>query len=116
MISKWHRKLSTVEFSKTTDECLKVKKYLDKNKKVKAHILKGEDETYEAGVVIVPSYLAKGLEFDVVLIVNLEEKYLDHPLDIKLLYVAMTRSMHRLYVLHVKDSMPLLEKIDSTFY
>lgn len=101
---------------KTTDECLKVKKYLDKNKKVKAHVLKGEDETYEAGVVIVPSYLAKGLEFDVVLIINFEEKYHNHPLDIKLLYVAMTRPMHRLYVLHMKDSMPLLEKIGSALY
>jgi DNA helicase-2/ATP-dependent DNA helicase PcrA len=95
---------------------LKVKKYLDKNKKIQAHLLKGEDESYEAGVVIVPSYLAKGLEFDAVLIINLEEKYLDHELDIKLLYVAMTRSMHRLYVLYIKDTMPLLERVESAFY
>ncbi len=101
---------------KTTDECLKVKKDLDKNKKIQAYLLKGEDERYEAGVVIVPSYLAKGLEFDAVLILNLDEKYLDHELDIKLLYVAMTRPMHRLYVFHQKGTMPLLEKVSVGLY
>ncbi|WP_129595917.1 RNA polymerase recycling motor HelD [Anaerophilus nitritogenes] len=101
---------------KTMDECLKVKKYLDKNKKIQAHLLNGEEESYEAGVVIVPSYLAKGLEFDVVFILNLEEKYLDQELDIKLLYVAMTRPMHRLYIFHVKNTMPLLEKMDEKLY
>ena len=101
---------------KTADECIKLKKYLDKNKNIQGHLLKGEDERYEAGVVVVPSYLAKGLEFDVVLIINLEEKYLDYELDIKLLYVAMTRPMHQLYILHMKNTMPLIERIPSKYY
>ncbi|WP_419881031.1 RNA polymerase recycling motor HelD [Peribacillus sp. B-H-3] len=49
-------------------------------------------------LVVVPSYLAKGLEFDAVFAVSLEEKYeAGNELDIKLLYVAMTRPLHRLY-------------------
>jgi DNA helicase-2/ATP-dependent DNA helicase PcrA len=53
-------------------------------------------------VVIIPSYLSKGLEFDAVLLVCMEEPYKQVDLDIKLLYVSMTRPMHRLY-LYGKD-------------
>lgn len=50
--------------------------------------------------LIVPSYQAKGLEFDVVFAISLEEMYCRvNELDIKLLYVTMTRPLHRLYFL-----------------
>ncbi|MGE7906677.1 HelD family protein [Peribacillus sp. NPDC094092] len=50
--------------------------------------------------LIVPSYQAKGLEFDVVFAISLEEAYCQgNELDIKLLYVTMTRPLHRLYFL-----------------
>ncbi|MED3984902.1 UvrD-helicase domain-containing protein [Peribacillus simplex] len=50
--------------------------------------------------LIVPSYQAKGLEFDVVFAISLEEAYCPgNELDIKLLYVTMTRPLHRLYFL-----------------
>ena len=90
---------------KTNDECIKVKKHLDRNK-INSHLLKEDDSNYEAGVVVVPSYLAKGLEFDAVIIINSEEEYLEEELDIKLLYVAMTRPMHRLYVFYRKIPCP----------
>ena len=54
-------------------------------------------EQYEGGVLIVPSYLVKGLEFDGVIIAD-ADKYKDEALDIKLLYIAMTRALHKLMV------------------
>jgi len=58
-----------------------------------------ETETdYAGGVLILPVYLAKGLEFDAVIITDAAQ-YTDHPLDVKLLYIAMTRALHRLVVL-----------------
>ena len=107
---------SIAVIGKTSDECLLIKKYLSKSKKIHAHLIKDNDTEYDAGVVIVPSYLAKGLEFDVVIIVNLEEEYLKSELDIKLLYVAMTRPMHRLYVFYQKGTVPLLNGIDKKLY
>ncbi|SIS65826.1 RNA polymerase recycling motor HelD [Salimicrobium flavidum] len=57
-----------------------------------------KDEKLEHGkVAILPSYLAKGLEFDAVILVNGKETYQNTELDIKLLYVAMTRALHQLY-------------------
>ncbi|MGE5576724.1 MAG: HelD family protein, partial [Syntrophothermus sp.] len=48
-------------------------------------------------LVIIPGYLAKGLEFDAVIIANAAAGvYRPEELDIKLLYVACTRAMHRL--------------------
>jgi DNA helicase II / ATP-dependent DNA helicase PcrA len=49
-------------------------------------------------LVIVPSYVSKGLEFDVVFICSLNEVFDEtNELDVKLLYVAMTRPLHRLF-------------------
>ncbi|MGG4154191.1 RNA polymerase recycling motor HelD [Peribacillus muralis] len=60
--------------------------------------------------LIVPSYQAKGLEFDVVFAISLEETYgTENDLDIKLLYVTMTRPLHRLYFLGRKKDAFLIE-------
>lgn len=102
---------STALICKTEKECEKIKKALDKGGIVKSKILSEKQHQYEAGVIIVPSHLAKGLEFDVVFIVNLEESYFNNELDIKLLYVAMTRTMHRLFVYHIDGTMPMLDEV-----
>ncbi|WLR47702.1 RNA polymerase recycling motor HelD [Halobacillus litoralis] len=49
--------------------------------------------------VILPAYLAKGLEFDVVFLYCNEHSYEKNELDLKMLYVAMTRPLHRLYMM-----------------
>lgn len=89
---------------KTKEACLLVKKHLDGHKRHGAKILDEKVEHYHAGVIIVPSYFAKGLEFDAVLIVTLNETYTSNPLDVKLLYVAMTRALHVLNIFALENS------------
>ena len=86
---------------KDIDECKYIKKKLEKlNKDVK--LIQSKDSEYNAGISIVPSYLAKGLEFDCVMLFNVnDEKYKNTVLDIKLLYVAITRAMSKLDVFYV---------------
>jgi DNA helicase-2/ATP-dependent DNA helicase PcrA len=96
---------------KTVQECEKVKSLLDKREGLEARLLCSEDINYTGGIVIVPSYLAKGLEFDAVILAALEEDYIEKELDLKLLYVAMTRAMHSLDVLTCGKNMALLDKI-----
>lgn len=48
------------------------------------------------GTIIVPVYLAKGLEFDAVIVHETNNKNYNTPYDKKLLYVACTRALHRL--------------------
>lgn len=64
-------------------------------------LIRGKDSEYNSGISIVPSYLAKGLEFDCVLLSNVsKEKYGNSSLDIKLLYVSITRAMSKLDVFY----------------
>ncbi len=56
---------------------------------------------YKGGINIIPSYLSKGLEFDNVIIYNIN-KYNEDVLDTKLLYIACTRAMHTLDIIKVK--------------
>lgn len=73
-------------------------------------LVKSKDSEYTAGVNIVPSYLAKGLEFDCVIIFNADdENYENNSLDIKLLYVVITRAMSKLDIFYIGNKSKLLE-------
>lgn len=56
-----------------------------------------EDVIYRGGKVIVPSYYAKGLEFDGVIIVNFDDNT-----DDLVKYIMATRALHRLKVINYK--------------
>lgn len=66
------------------------------------HVITSDDSNYDDGINILPINLSKGLEFDVVIIIDAStENYRKEDiLDGKLLYVAMTRAMHELDVLY----------------
>ncbi|MCL4515431.1 MAG: AAA family ATPase [Firmicutes bacterium] len=66
-------------------------------------------------LVIIPGYLAKGLEFDAVIIANAAAGvYGSQEWDVKLLYVACTRAMHRLIILCAGAETPILARIDGS--
>lgn len=76
----------------------KGKKELDKfshmiKEKIGVQSLENEDITYKGGKVLMPAYLAKGLEFDGVILVENEEI---QPL---VKYIMCTRALHRLSVI-----------------
>jgi len=95
---------------KTLDECREIYSYL-KGSKYKPKLIKGNEKEYDSNIVILPSYLSKGLEFDVVFIVDCSQvNYGENEMDIKLLYVAMTRPLHRLYIYYTGEMSPLLQQ------
>ncbi|MDR7077376.1 DNA helicase-2/ATP-dependent DNA helicase PcrA [Neobacillus niacini] len=95
---------------RTDSDCVRIHKLLE-NSNLPIQLLEEKEDMKKGSVVILPSYLSKGLEFDAVLIVTLEEKYSDEEIDIKLLYVAMTRPMHRLYLYGKSQSDLLLDRV-----
>ncbi len=62
------------------------------------HLVGDQSGINDNCLLIVPSHLAKGLEFDAVIIAAFDEPFRNHPIDRKLLYVAMTRPMHELHI------------------
>ena len=61
-----------------------------------------DDLQFASSVCVLPSYLAKGLEFDAVIIPDVQD-YDDNKTDMKLLYVSMTRALHVLNILYDKE-------------
>ena len=85
---------------KDMSECENLEKKLRTIRK-DIKLIRGKDSEYNSGISIVPSYLAKGLEFDCVLLSDVsKEKYGNNSLDIKLLYVSITRAMSKLDVFY----------------
>ncbi len=61
------------------------------------------ENDYQNGLLILPIENAKGLEFDSVIIADLNSIYYKNSiLDVKLLYVAITRALHRVIVVTKK--------------
>ena len=82
---------------KTEKECQKLDRILRNDGVTFAtQLLRENEEINQQDVVIVHAQLAKGLEFDAVIICSLDEYFVKQEIDIKLLYVAMTRPLHRL--------------------
>lgn len=66
--------------------------------------MKEENEQFHNGVMVLPVTLTKGLEFDAVILWKPdEEHYGMNPKEAKLLYVAITRALHELYLLGDKE-------------
>ncbi|MGP4061867.1 RNA polymerase recycling motor HelD [Halobacillus sp. H74] len=72
-----------------------------------------EEQKEMANRVILPAYLAKGLEFDVVFLYSHFHPYTEDSLDLKMLYVAMTRPLHRLYMIGEKEEDFLLHRVSN---
>ncbi|MGE6517326.1 RNA polymerase recycling motor HelD [Lysinibacillus sphaericus] len=71
-------------------------------------LIKNGSPEYEQGVVIIPSYLSKGIEFEAVIIYDASELiYGDESLR-RVFYTACTRAMHDLQLYSVGEPSPFL--------
>ncbi|WP_391115853.1 RNA polymerase recycling motor HelD [Psychrobacillus sp. L3] len=71
-------------------------------------LVKSGSVEYEQGIVVIPAYLAKGIEFDSVIIYDASaEVYSDESL-LRLFYTACTRAMHYLHLYSVGEPSPFL--------
>ncbi len=74
-------------------------KLMQDSQSVPVQAIAGPDVDYQGGVVVLPVHLAKGMEFDAAIIVDADDHtYTTSPLDSRLLYVALTRALHELYL------------------
>lgn len=75
-------------------------------------LITGKETTYAGGLMVIPSYLVKGLEFDAVIIADAGKDCYDQDnvIDARLLYIAMTRPLHRLLIYYQNELTGLLGK------
>jgi DNA helicase-2/ATP-dependent DNA helicase PcrA len=96
---------------RSVEETLKVKDALKPQVALEHLEDNMEEMTFKNGVMVLPIYMTKGLEFDAVILWNPDEySYQVSDEDAKLLYVAITRALHELHVVyHGKLSGLLIE-------
>lgn len=108
-LSTRHKSIAVI--CKTTDEAKAIAESLQEQ--VRVQLLEpGSSLQADAELLIVPSHLAKGLEFDAVIITIYDAPYYHSVIDRKLLYVALTRAMHELVLIGPNSTAFLLDSLE----
>ena len=71
-------------------------------------IVRGKESEVEEEIIVLPSYITKGLEFDCTIIIN-TNNYEENLLDERLLYVSLTRALHFEYILSITGISSLIK-------
>ncbi len=96
---------------KTLHRCRTMADDLEKAGLAGHQLIDDRDATYEGDVVILPSYMTKGLEFDSVILPDADsDTYRPSKLNARLLTVVITRASHSLHILWVGSLTPLLDR------
>lgn len=108
--NKGHKTIAVI--CKTAKESQEAFAILKEN--VNARLIEKGTVSYEGGIVVIPSYLAKGIEFDAVIIFNASEYRKER--ERKLFYTACTRAMHSLMLLSLGEDCPFIEELEESTY
>ncbi|MBW6482511.1 MAG: AAA family ATPase [Vicingaceae bacterium] len=76
--------------------------------KYSLNLLNAISVAFGSGIVITTAHLAKGLEFDQVIVPYCSEKNYQTEPDKQMLYVACTRAMHKLFLTYTNKISPLI--------
>ncbi|MBP3950373.1 RNA polymerase recycling motor HelD [Bacillus suaedae] len=99
---------------KSENEAFLVYEYL--RSRVQVSLIKKNTTEFDSNIIVIPSYLAKGMEFDRVLIFDAsKESYKDEE-ERKLFYTICTRAMHSLCLFYKKEKTPFLANISVGLY
>ena len=83
-------------------------------KQIPVHLVEKATMTFEKGVSVIPAYLAKGIEFDGVLLYDISQYKQEN--ERKLFYTACTRAMHELHLFSSNGISPLMKNVHREKY
>lgn len=79
-------------------------------------LIRTENQRLAPGIIVVPSFLAKGLEFDAVIVWNADADNYQREDERQLLYTICSRAMHELTVIAIGELSPLLTRVKPELY
>ncbi|KRL97009.1 RNA polymerase recycling motor HelD [Liquorilactobacillus satsumensis] len=107
--------LTTAIICKTLTECQTISEKLQAANQ-KAILIKSENQRLAPGTIIVPAFLAKGLEFDAVIMWNASQRNYAAEDERQLVYTICSRAMHRLSIFALKQLSPLFKRVAQDSY
>src|SRR5690606_23150278 len=72
------------------------------------HLLTADSTSFKNGIIITTAHLAKGLEFDEVIIPFASARNYHTDVDRRMLYIACTRAMHQLTLTYSREKTTFL--------
>lgn len=79
-------------------------------------LIKKETTNFESGTVVIPAYLAKGVEFDAVILYNASQEQYGRESERKLFYTACTRAMHELHLYAIGEISKFVSEVSPDTY
>ncbi|QHS23663.1 UvrD-helicase domain-containing protein [Virgibacillus sp. MSP4-1] len=87
------------------------KAYHQLKEQLSVSLIDEETTTFEKGIVLVPTYLAKGIEFDAVILYNASQHVYQGELERNLFYTACTRAMHELVMMSAGTPCSFIQEV-----
>lgn len=107
---------SIAVITKTAAESIEAYKKLTAGGATELRLITKNTPTFEKGVQVIPAYLAKGVEFDAVLIYDASTQTYQRENERKLFYTACTRAMHVLQLYTTGEWTPFFQEVDPSLY
>lgn len=110
-----NRRWRTAIIGKTTADCEALYAELSEEMQTKVQLIVSEEDFMKRPIMIIPAFLAKGLEFDRVFAWNIGANF-ETAQDQLVLYTIATRAMHELSLVTIGAESPLVAGADATTY
>ena len=109
-----HRYQTTAIIGKDLASCRILSRQL-RARKISNHLIQSENQRLLSGVLVLPAYLAKGLEFDAVVMWDASPQHYSKD-DYQLAYTICTRAMHQLSIIGITKLSPLFNSVPKRLY
>lgn len=107
-------KYTTAIIAKTLEDAEQLHKMLSEQG-VKSTLIRSENQRLATGTIVLPSFLAKGLEFDAVIMWDASKDKFDED-EQQLVYTIASRAMHRLTITSIGELSQLLQRVPEKYY
>lgn len=105
---------TTAIIAKTLEDAEHLHDQLKENG-VKSTLIRSENQRLAAGTIVLPSFLAKGLEFDAVIMWDASKDKFSED-EQQLVYTIASRAMHKLTITSIGDFSQLLQRVPEEYY
>jgi len=100
----------------TKDQASAAQLYAMLHLDAKTTLLSANDHSLKTGCLILPVYLAKGLEFDAVIGFDISAATYGHEGDRDVLYTLCSRALHQLTLIGLDELSPFITALDADLY